>query len=241
MQATTQKIEAVSVSFLVRKALYCLAALGGASLCLAIAGSFLGHVISLGGHTEDGSMQEIVIGNDVLQIPANMIRFDRQRRDGIAERIDLYLRWPEMLGYSPEFKDDFNGVTSGKRLLFLTFEARQGSQDMSGRYGPVYTPLTEGPGISGPANLTVYRFRTDSGFVNEELLVSPEHGVKSPFVVRCLDAPSSVDNLASCQSDIFVGNDLQLTYRFPRETLEDWKLLEKKIAEFAREHIKSAE
>ncbi|MEP7455361.1 hypothetical protein [Phyllobacterium sp. SB3] len=241
MQATTQKIEAISASLLLRKVFYCVAALGALSLCLTIAGYFLGHTISLGGHTEDTSVQEIVIGNDILQIPANMIRFDRQRRNGIAERVDLYLHWPEMQGYSPEFKDDFNGAGSEKKLLFLTFETRQGSQDMSGRYGPVYLPLTEGPGVAGPADLTIQRFRSDSGFVNEELLVAPDHGAKRPFVARCLDEQSSRDNLASCQSDIFVGGDLQLTYRFPREMLEDWQILDRQIAEFARGHIKSAE
>lgn len=241
MQATTEKIEAISASFLLRKVFYGVVALGFLSLCLALAGFFLGHIISLGGHTEDRSAQQIVIGNDVLEIPANMIRFDRQRRDGIAERVDLYLHWPEMQGYAAEFKNDFNGAGPDKKLIFLTFEARQGSQDMPGRYGPVYLPLTEGPGAAGPAGLTLQRFRGDSGFINEELLVAPDHGAKPSFVARCLDEPSSRDNLASCQSDIFVGGDLQLTYRFPREMLEDWPLLDKKIAEFARGHIKSVE
>ncbi|EJN04847.1 hypothetical protein [Phyllobacterium sp. YR531] len=241
MQATAQNIKAISASLILRKIFYCVIALCALSLSLAMAGYFLGHTISLGGHTEDISVQEIVIGNDVLQIPANMIRFDRQRRDGIADRVDLYLHWPDMQGYTPELKDDFNGAGSGKRLLFLTFEERQGSQDMSGRYGPVYLPLTEGPGIAGPADLTIQRFRSDSGFVNEELLVAPDHGAKRPFVARCLDEQSSRDNLASCQSDIFIGSNLQLTYRFPREMLGDWRLLDKQIKEFARGHIKSAE
>lgn len=241
MQANTEKIEAISASFFLRRILYYMATLGVVSLCLAIAGSFLGHMISLGGHTENSFMQKIIIGNDVLQIPENMIRFNRQRRNGIAERIDLYLHWPEMQGYAAEFQDDFNGAGPDKKLLFLTFEARQGSQDMMDRYGPVYLPLTEGPGSAGPAGLTILRFRGDSGFINEELLVSPHRGASPSFVARCLDEQSSPDNLASCQSDIFVGGDLQLTYRFPREMLKDWPLLDKKIAEFARSHIKSVE
>ncbi len=241
MQATTQKIEAISPGQLIGKALYWLGSLAALTLCLVITGYFFGHKISLGGHTEDRSIREIVIGDNVLHIPANMIRFNRQRRDGVAERVDLYLHWPEMQGYSPDLENDFNDAGNGKKLLFLAFEARQATHDMSGRYGPVYLPLTEGPGEPGPATLKVQRFRSDSGFVDEELLASPQHSGKQPFVARCLNNNSSQDILAACQRDVFVGSDLQLTYRFPRELLKDWQALDMAIMQFALGHIKSAE
>jgi hypothetical protein len=239
MLSSTYRIEPIAGSLHLRRVFYCVAVLALMSLCLAVAGRFLGHTISLGGHTEDGTLQEIIIGNSVLDLPANMIRFDKQRRNGVAERVDIYLHWPEMLGYQPEFIQDFNGSESGKLLLFLTLEPRAISQDMSVRYGPIYSTLTNGPGIKGPAGLTVQGFRPESGFVNEELVVAPEHEGNKPFVARCLDAETSKGNLASCQRDIFVGKDLQLTYRFPREMLKDWQALEQQMQAFARAHIKA--
>lgn len=241
MQASTHKIEMISGRTFLQRSFYCVAALAVLSLFLAATGGFLGHRISLGGHTEETALQEIVIGNNVLAIPANMIRFDRQRRSGIAERIDLYVHWPDMQGYRPDLMRDFNGSGPDKTLLFLTFEPGSVSQDMSGRYGQVYSTLTDGPGTSGPGGLTIQRFRADSGFINEELLVSPEHGAKELFVARCLDAQSSKSNLASCQRDVSVGDNLLLTYRFPREMLGDWELLDRKVADFARGRIKGAE
>jgi hypothetical protein len=238
MQSSTHRIEPIAGNLSLRRAFYCVAALALVSLCLAVAGRLLGHGISLGGHTEDRTLQEIVIGNSVLELPANMIRFDKQRRNGVAERVDIYLHWPDMQGYQPESIQDFNGSGSEKRLLFLTFEPRAIAQDMSGRYGPIYSTLTNGPGIKGPAGLTIQGFQPESGFVNEELVVSSEQAGKPPFVARCRDAETSEGNLASCQRDIFVGEDLQLTYRFPREMLKDWQPLEQQMLGFAKAHIK---
>ncbi len=61
------------------------------------------------------------------------------------------------------------------------------------------------------------------------------------FVARCLDAETSKSNLASCQRDIFVGDEIQLTYRFPREMLKDWRQLEQQMQAFAKAHIKGQE
>lgn len=238
MQSSTHRIEPIAGSSSLQRAFYCVAALALLSLCLAVAGRFLGHTVSLGGHTEDRSLQEIVIGNSVLELPANMIRFGKQRRSGVAERVDIYLHWPDMQGYRPEFIQDFNGSGPEKRLLFVTFEPRAISQDMSGRYGPIYSTLTDGPGVKGPAGLTIQAFQPESGFVNEELIVSPQRAGNAPFVARCLDMETSRNNLASCQRDIFAGEDLQLTYRFPREMLKDWQQLELQMQAFAKAHTK---
>ena len=241
MQTSTHRIEPIVASALLQRVFYCVAALAVLSLAIAVAGRFLGHGISLGGHTEDTSMQEIVIGNNVLELPANMIRFGKQRRSGVAERVDVYLHWPDMQGYQAEFIRDFNGSGPEKRMLFATFEPRATAKDMSGRYGPVYSALTLGPGIGGPAELTIQALRPDSGFVNEEVVVSPERAGHALFVARCLDAETSKSNLASCQRDIFVGDEIQLTYRFPREMLKDWRQLEQQMQAFAKAHIKGQE
>ena len=57
---------------------------------LSFAGKWLGASIAMAGHTDDSSMREIVIGNNVIAAPANAIRFERQRTNGVAGRLDLY-------------------------------------------------------------------------------------------------------------------------------------------------------
>lgn len=239
MQASAQRVESITGSPFLQRLFYGAVALALLTVVLVVAGYYFGHTISLGGHTEETDVHEVVIGNSVLALPANTIRFQAQRRDGVAQRVDLYLHWPDMQGYQAEFIRDFNGAGDKKALLFLTFEPHATSRDMSGRYGPVYSTLTDGPGIKGPAGLIIQTFRATSGFVSEQLVSSPESKGRSFFVARCLDEATSKSNLASCQRDVFIGEDLQLTYRFPRELLANWQELEQKVLAFAEGHLKT--
>ena len=70
------------------------------SFLISLAGRKIGSEIAMGGHTDSLALHEIVIGNDVLSLPANMIRYPEQRRDGIAHRLDLYARWPNLSGFT---------------------------------------------------------------------------------------------------------------------------------------------
>jgi hypothetical protein len=53
---------------------------------IAMTGRMLGRTIALAGNTTDQTRYEIVIGNDVLSLPANVIRFESQRISGVQAR-----------------------------------------------------------------------------------------------------------------------------------------------------------
>ena len=210
------------------KVFYIFAALALLSLAISVGGKWLGRSIALAGHTDDTTLREIVIGNNVISAPANMIRSDRQRRDGVADRLDLYLRWPQLDGYSDPARDDFNHAKGTRRIVFLSFEQRMMARDMSGRLDPIYTSLLARPGTAGPSGTTLYAFNEKSGYMNEVLAVAaqPDGGA---FVTRCLVGVSAAESLAPCERDIHVGDNLTLSYRFPRELLGDWRRLDAAI------------
>ncbi|RVC21555.1 hypothetical protein EN893_34355, partial [Mesorhizobium sp. M7A.F.Ca.CA.004.04.2.1] len=87
-------------SRLMKRVLYGFAALALLSAAISLAGKWFGHSIAMAGYTDDATMHQVVIGNNVITVPANAIRFAQARRDGIASRLDLYLRYPQMDGYS---------------------------------------------------------------------------------------------------------------------------------------------
>ncbi|TPJ29094.1 hypothetical protein [Mesorhizobium sp. B2-8-3] len=215
-------------STLMRRVFYIFAALALLSVAISVGGKWLGRSIAMAGYTDDMTVRRIVMGNNLISVPANFIRFDQARRDGIASRLDLYLRYPEMDGYSTAARDDFNHATT-RKIIFLSFEPRMMSRDMSGRFAPIYSALVEKPGTPGPGGTTVYAFTEKSGYLNEVLAVAERPG-KDPFVVRCLSGPSAEESLAPCERDIQVGDDLSLTYRFPRELLANWPALDAAIA-----------
>lgn len=212
-------------STLILKVFYGLAALAILSAAISVGGRWFGHTISMAGYTDDASMHEIVIGNDVISAPANMIRLEKSRRDGAAARLDLYLRWPELDGYGDAARPAFNNADGHKRIIFLGFEPRMMSRDMSGRLQPIYSALTVQPGVPGPEGMTLYGFRENSGYLNEVLAVAARAG-EPAFVARCLSGAEAEESLAPCERDVFVGQDLSLTYRFPRELLGEWRALD---------------
>jgi len=220
-------IGAIDSSFLL-KVFYGFAALAVLSFGISVGGKWLGRSIALAGHTDDPTVREIVIGNNVIAAPANTIRFDRQRHDGVATRLDLYLRWPQLDGYTNAARDDFNNANGTRTILFLSFEERIMSRDMSGRLEPIYAPMLVRPGQPRPGGITLYAFDEKSGYLNEVLAVAGEN-TGAPFVARCLAGDSAAESLAPCERDIHLGDNLSLSYRFPRELLGDWEKLDKAI------------
>lgn len=226
-------------SSLMMKVFYIFAALALLSAAISFGGKWAGRTIAMAGYTDDATVHEIVIGNNVIAVPANMIRFERARHDGVATRLDLYLRYPAMEGYSNAARSDFNGQGASKNILFLAFEPRMMSRDMSGRFTPIYSALIAQPGRQGPGESTVYDFSEKSGYMNELLAVAARPG-KDPFVTRCLSGPSAEESLAPCERDIHVGDQLSLTYRFPRELLGEWQALDQSVAAYAESSLKAS-
>ncbi|MER8825765.1 hypothetical protein NKH73_09360 [Mesorhizobium sp. M0938] len=225
-------------SKLMKRVFYVFAALAVLSVAISLGGKWFGRSIAMAGYTDDRTIYEVVIGNNVIAAPANLIRFDQARRDGIASRLDLYLRYPEMDGYSEAARDDFNNTGLRKNIIFLSLERQIMSRDMSGRFAPIYSALIAQPGTSGPGDTTLYGFTEKSGYLNEVLAVGNRRG-KDPFVARCLSGPSAAQSLAPCERDILVGDKLSLTYRFPKEFLMDWQTLDAAIASEAARMLKT--
>ncbi len=215
-------------SSLMLKVFYAFAAMALLSLAITLAGKWFGHDIAMGGHTDDTTMREIVIGNNVIAAPSNMIRFEQARRDGVASRLDLYMRYPQMDGYNEAARDDFNNVDGSRNILFMAFEDQMMSRDMSGRFAPIYSALIVQPGTPGPGGTTLYDFSEKSGYLGEVLAVAERPG-RDPFVARCLSGPRAEESLAPCERDVLVGDGLSLSYRFPRQFLGEWQELDQAI------------
>jgi hypothetical protein len=214
------------------------AALAGLSLLIGLGERVIGSRIALGGHSDRVTLHEIVLGNDVLAVPENMIRLSDQRRGGEADRLDLYLSWPRLAGYNADESAAFNGSVGAPGLLFLSFEERVMSRDMAGRYEPIYKFLTEGTGTEGPMALIRYKLQAKAGYLNEVLYVSAEQENGRRFVARCIE-DSTEHLIAPCERDIQVGTNLSAIVRFPRALLEDWRALDAAVPVFIGSIVKT--
>ena len=217
---------------------YVFAGLAVLSLLISLIGREIGARLSMGGHTDDASIHEVVIGNDVLAVSANHIRYPEQRRNGVAGRLDLYALWPDMQGFSEENRLAFNNADTSKPLIFLSFEPRSLSRDMSGRLAPIYSQMLKGPGELLPNGMTRYQLPEDAGFVDESILVG-QRDDGTEFVARCLMPGAEQTATAGCDRDMHVGDDLAMMARFPSSLLNDWRTLDLTLSAYAAQTVKT--
>lgn len=214
------------------KTLVFLSVFAGLALAGADASGSLGRSIALAGHTSDRMTYQVAVGGDALAVPANMIRFERARRDGAATRLDLYAHYPDMAGYEDARRDAFNHAGDSREIVFLSFEEAVMTRDMSGRYEPIYRSLIEETGRKGPGGLSIHRFRPGNGFDGEVLVVGERQGAE-PFLARCLVGEAAAISLAPCERDIRLGDSLSVTYRFPAGLAAEWETLDRTVSDFA--------
>ncbi len=214
--------------------------LAAASFAISWFGRSYGERLSLAGHSESTEILDITVGRDRLALPANTLRFEEQRHSGSAERVDLYLLWPEMEGYSSEQRRRFDDVNMLKSLVFLQVSQSTMSRDMSGRVEPIYRHLLEAQSTPGPAGLTGHSFKNGTGYEGETLLTGTLPDGTS-YAIRCL-MPKTPDEASGsdCQRDIHVGLDLTVLYRFPSTLLDDWQAIDSAVRDYIASRASAA-
>lgn len=209
---------------------------------ISIGGRWFGDRLALAGHTDSTAPVAIEIGEDRLTLPANTIRFARQRHPGAAERVDLYLTWPEMKGYEAETRHQFSDVRETANLLFLQLSQSTMSRDMSGRLEPIYSHLFDGAGKAYAHGLVLHRMRKETGYGNEVFLTGTRPG-RPDYVVRCLlpDEAAEMATSGDCQRDIHIGRDLTVLYRFSSTHLSEWQHIDDEITRFVEARLLRAD
>ncbi|QRM55408.1 hypothetical protein [Sinorhizobium sp. BG8] len=226
----------ISNKFLTRLT-FAVAILAALTVAISLAGRMIGEKIALAGHTEDSTIFDIVIGEDHVRLPANVIRFEEQRMSGFSERADVYLTWPEMNGYSNDERARFNDVNRAENLVFLQLSQSTMSKDMSGRVEPIYRHIFDGPATPGPAGLSLHQLKENSGYGDESILTGtlPDGEL---YAVRCiLPESDALSTGADCQRDVHVGHDLSLLYRFSSRLLPQWQAMETAVTGYVQRRL----
>ncbi|KJF68528.1 hypothetical protein [Rhizobium nepotum] len=224
-------------SSLVRRAVIVAVIILGFVAALNFGVRWYGERILQAGHTTATDVVEITIGNDRLKLSKNTLRVPSERHDGERERADLYLTWPDLKGYEDANRAIFDDPAQAAGLIFIQLSQSTMSEDMSGRYGPIYARLTEGEPVPLKHGLTLHRLRADSGYGKEVILTGQREG-ESDYVVRCLLPQTPQEATGSdCQRDIHAGQDLSLFYRFSASLLPQWKKLDADVKHYVEQRL----
>lgn len=204
------------------------------TLVIHLTGKYFSGSIIKAGHTDDQRQYSVILGQNTLNIAANTIRFESQRRNGVADGIKLYLSWPEMAGYTNETKNKFNDIGANSSLIFLDIGYSEGQVDMSSRFDPIYRNFIEGSPNAGPDGLVFYKMSAQSSYSGEILYIEAITKER-PYVIKCLQNKSGdTTNSAGCQRDVNFGQGLRLTYRFSESRIAQWRSIEQQVINFAK-------
>lgn len=222
---------------IMRLALIIVSTLVVLTAALSFAGRWFGEQLALGGNTTSTEPFAITIGLDRIELAANTIRLPEARRSGPTERVDLYLTWPDLSGYSNTNAQQFKSTAHPGTLVFLQLTQITMSRDMSGRLEPIYRSLFEGDAVDFGAGLLLHRFKGESGYAGEVMLTSTTSG-NDTYAVRCiLPAPGTLPTDADCQRDITIGNSLSVLYRFSATLLPQWRALDTAVRDYVESRL----
>lgn len=192
------------------------------------AARFYGSIIAQGTHSSSEKLHQVVIGNDVMTVPENMMRFRSQRGKADLERLDLYAHWPSMQGYTPGNAAIFESADSSLPILFVSLEPRDMTRDMSGRISSIYEKFFAGPPIEAGNGLVRRPFSSQSAYFSEDLYYEADSPY--PFAARCVRQDKNISD-PFCIRDIHIGRDMMLTYRFHKSLLADWLAMDRSVRE----------
>ncbi len=182
--------------------------------------------MALRGLKGKSSPVRVIIADEPLVIPANMIRFRNERRGGQLDKVDLLLHWPSLDGFTGNRAEEFRDTTPSAPLIFAVLRPRTSEIDSDKRLSSIYERFFEGPKLAGPANLIGRHLNADSGYRDEIVFHAPPG--TAPFVTRCL-AKATREIPATCIRDVNMGYGLTLQYRFNRTHLADWRSMDDRL------------
>jgi hypothetical protein len=166
----------------------------------------------------DAPTLPMTIGRLPLNVPPAAVRVALQRRAGTQERIDLVFLWPSLAPPDPAAKPTPADVLSVADRIFVTIAASDSTPPPPQRFKTIYPRYVADSTSTGPDGLLLQSFRSDTPYQGEDLLyeqAAPEH-----FFVRCTRKSGPAPGM--CLHEERIAN-ADITVRFPRDWLADWK------------------
>lgn len=174
----------------------------------------------------------VTVADVLFNVPPAAIRTKVQRHAGAHERIDLAFLWPSLKPPQADAKAELPTVktapdgtaappppNTGERL-FVTIAGLGDVLPPAERLRSIYPRYVEAQATAGPDGLAFLPFRTGTPYQGEDLVYLGEQ--PEQFFVRCTRAAGPVRGTCIHERSL---DGAEITLRFPREWLEDWRSL----------------
>lgn len=160
----------------------------------------------------------IVVSGVLFNIEPAAIREAIERRPGTQQRVDLVYLWPSLQPPDASASPRVGAPAEPNKRLFVTIASGDTTLPIAARLHEIYPRYLVPEPSAGPDGLTLRGFRDDTPYRGEELVFEPQ--APERFLARC--SRKGVVNSGTCLLQRRIG-DADITFRFPRDWLKDWK------------------
>jgi hypothetical protein len=166
----------------------------------------------------DAPSLPIAIAGVAFNIEPAAIRIPSQRHVGTLPKVDLAYLWPSLMPPDPSLKVINGKPVNPNERLFAAIQPGDGILPLNERVETIYPRYMVPEPKAGPEGLTLRPFRDGTPYQGEELVF--ESAAPTHFLARC--SRKGVTNSGTCLLERRIG-DADITFRFPRDWLSDWK------------------
>ncbi len=166
----------------------------------------------------DAPSLPITVAGALFNVPPQAIRVAAQRRSGAQERVDLVFLWPSLAPPDPAGPAP---NLAGRDRVFVSIAAATAMPPVE-RLRTIYPHYVAAEPTPGPPGLAIFAFRAGSPYEGEDVVF--DAAAPEKFLARCARTVNPLTP-GTCLAERRIG-DAELTARFPREWLENWRDVE---------------
>lgn len=184
---------------------------------------------TLGGFSSDTTSTNIKVADAHLFVPRNMIRFKDQRESPALSKLDLFVQWPSMKGFTKEDAATFQNINGANELIFITLEVGEPLDSAQQKLDGLYSRFFSKSPWRGPGGLMGNELDSSSGYLSEDILYAKQDDTL--FLTRCLqDGKRTTDNLLpTCIYEFTFEDGVNIYVRFHRSHLAEWRVLDERV------------
>jgi hypothetical protein len=184
----------------------------------------------------DAPALPITIAGVAFNVPPAAMRVRVQRRAGAQERVDLVFLWPSLAPPDPAPQAAIPpsavpaAAAGALDRLFVTIAAAGDTLAPAERVKTIYPRYVAAEPVAGTNGLAVLAFRDSTPYQGEDLIYDAAN--PGAFLVRCSRNGAGFTP-GICLYDRRI-DAADIVVRFPRDWLDDWRLVDRNIEQLIR-------
>lgn len=177
---------------------------------------------------------DAIVADRRFLIPEHYTRYPNQRGDGRRTNIDMHALLPDMTPYDTDLQERFIDNSADSDVIYFALTETATPLGAARRLKEIYSKYLASPEPEQDTDgLQRFMFRDDSGYANQDLLVGTDDNDR--MVLLVCDRRSPLVDSPNCTRSLLLGPRLDLTYRYKRNRLDDWREIDRAVMKLVGE------